>query len=68
MSRTCSVIFNPYKLKGLIQIGRDFDLLGIKTLLIYMDWVEPNKLIDDNIQSVVEYLVYLMLSMDRKVG
>jgi hypothetical protein len=33
-----------------------------------MDWVEPNKLIDDNIQSVVEYLVYLMLSMDRKVG
>jgi hypothetical protein len=39
--RACSVIFNPYGLKGLIRIERDFDLLGIETLQspsIHMDW------------------------------
>jgi hypothetical protein len=36
--RACSVIFNPYGLEGLIRISRYFDLLGIETPSIYMDW------------------------------
>jgi hypothetical protein len=39
--RACSVIFNPYRLGGLIRIGGDFDLLWIKTPSIpsiHMDW------------------------------
>jgi hypothetical protein len=49
--RACSVIFNPYGLEGLIRIVRDFDLLGIETPSIHMDWGRTEQALRGNSET-----------------